>query len=81
MLQSHIIQVDGVFLGAAVRLDRGYRFIATDIRMDDLDGTIWPTLADVNRLAGQLYRTGRFGTDHAHPSGAPGRRPAEPLSH
>lgn len=81
MLQSHIIQVDGVFLGAAVRLDRGYRFIATDIRMDDLDGTIWPTLADVNRLAGQLYRTGRFGAERAQPDPTPGLRPAEPLSH
>jgi hypothetical protein len=51
MLQSHVIEVDGTFVGAAVRLDRGYRFIATDMRLDDLDGSIWPTLADVQRLA------------------------------
>lgn len=51
MLQSHVIDIDGVFVGAAVRLDRGYRFIATDLRLDDLDGSIWPTLADVQRLA------------------------------
>jgi hypothetical protein len=61
MLQSHVIAIDGAFIGVAVRLDRGYRFVATDIRMDDLDGSIWPTLADVQRLAGQLFRTGRFG--------------------
>ncbi|MBN8871557.1 MAG: hypothetical protein J0H67_01865 [Rhodospirillales bacterium] len=60
MLQSHIIEVDGAFLGAAVRLDVGYRFIATDMRLDDLDGTIWPTLGQVKRLARQLYLTGRF---------------------
>ncbi len=47
MLQSHVIEIDGVFVGAAVRLDNGYRFIATDIRLDDLDGTIWPSLPDV----------------------------------
>ena len=61
MLQSHVIEIDGAFVGAAVRLDRGYRFIATDIRLDDLDGTIWPTLVDVKRLARRLYLTGHFG--------------------
>ena len=61
MLQSHIITIDGVFVGVAVRLDRGFRFVATDIRMDDLDGSLWPSLEHVQRLAGQLFRTGRFG--------------------
>ncbi len=60
MLQSHVIDVDGAFVGAAIRLDRGYRFIATDMRLEELDGTIWPTLADVKRLARGLCLTGRF---------------------
>jgi hypothetical protein len=60
MLQSHVITIDGAFVGAALRLDADYRFIAVDIRMDDLDGTIWPSLADVQRLAHRLYRTGRL---------------------
>lgn len=55
MLQSHIIEIDGAFVGAAVRLDRGYRFVATDVKLDDLDGSIWPTLADVQRLARRIY--------------------------
>lgn len=71
MLQSYVIDIDGVFVGAAVRLDTGYRFIATDIRLDDLDGTIWPDLADVKRLARRLFLTGRFG----EPRLAPDRRP------
>jgi hypothetical protein len=50
MLQSHIIEVDGVFAGAAVRIDRGYRFVATDFRLEELDSTIWPTLEDVQRV-------------------------------
>ena len=58
MLQSHTIDIDGVFVGAAVRLDRGYRFIATNMRLEELDQTIWPTLADVQRLARRLYLTG-----------------------
>jgi hypothetical protein len=60
MLQSHVIDVDGAFVGAAVRLDEGYRFIATDMKLDDLDGSIWPTLADVQRLARQMYIGVRF---------------------
>lgn len=60
MLQSHIIDVDGRFVGAAVRLDAGYRFIAIDMRLEELDSTIWPTLADVQRLARNLFLNGRF---------------------
>ena len=60
MIQSHVIDVDGVFVGVAVRLDTGYRFVATDFRLDDLDSTIWPTLADIRRLAHSLFLTGRF---------------------
>jgi hypothetical protein len=58
MIQSHVIDVDGVFVGAAVRLDTGYRFVATDFRLEQLDSTIWPTLAEVRRLARSLYLTG-----------------------
>ena len=43
MLQSHIIEIDGVFVGAAVRIDRGYRFVAIDFRLEELNSTIWPT--------------------------------------
>ena len=58
MLQSHVIDIDGAFVGAAVRLDKGYRFIATDMKLDELDGSIWPTLADVQRLARRIYLGG-----------------------
>ena len=56
MLQSHIIEIDGVFVGAAIRIDRGYRFVATDLRMEELDSSIWPTLADVRRVARRVYQ-------------------------
>ena len=56
MLQSHIIDIDGVFVGAAIRIDRGYRFVATDLRMEELDTSIWPTLADVQRVALRVYQ-------------------------
>jgi hypothetical protein len=59
MLQSHVIDIDGAFVGAAVRLDTGYRFIAIDMKLEELDGSVWPTLADVQRLARRLYNSGR----------------------
>jgi hypothetical protein len=68
MLQSHPIDIDGVFVGAAVRLDRGYRFIATNMRLEELDQTIWPTLDDVQRLARRLYLNGSFVEREAPPA-------------
>ena len=68
MLQSHVIVIDGTFVGAAVRLDTGYRFIATDFRMEDLDGTTWPTLEDVNRRAHRLFRSGNIAVQAPPPS-------------
>lgn len=58
MLQSHVIEIDGVFVGAAIRLDTGFRFIATDMRLEELDATVWPSLADVQRLARRVIGTG-----------------------
>jgi hypothetical protein len=57
MLQSYAIDIDGVFVGVAVRLDRGFRFVATDLRLHELDSTVWPTLADVQRVARGLCRS------------------------
>jgi hypothetical protein len=76
MLQSHTIDIDGVFVGAAVRLDRGYRFIATNMRLEELDQTIWPTLADVQRLARRLYLTGTLAAPEAAPTAPALRRVA-----
>ncbi len=61
MLQSHVIDINGTFVGAALRTDSGYRFIATDLRVEELDGSIRPSLSDIRQLARQLYLTGRFG--------------------
>ena len=63
MLQSHVIDIDGAFVGAAVRLDKGYRFIATDMKLDDLDGLIFPTLAEAQRPARRICLGGHVPTD------------------
>lgn len=59
MLQSHVIDVDGAFVGAAVRQADGFRFVAVDVRLDDLDGSVWPTLDEVRRQARAAFLLGR----------------------
>ncbi len=54
MLQSHVIEIDGNFVGAAVRQKDGYRFVAVDTRLEDLDGSVWPSLSDVHRVARRM---------------------------
>ena len=60
MSHSIPIEVDGIFVGAAVRQERGVRFIATDLRVAEMDQTFWPTAEDVLRAAKQVMNTGRF---------------------
>jgi hypothetical protein len=60
MLQSHVIEIDGVFVGAAVQNGTFYRFIAIDPRVEELDASVWPSLDDVRRLTRSLVRTGRL---------------------
>ena len=66
MIQSHIIDVNGTFVGAAVRLSAGYRFVAVDGRMESLNDTVWPNLMTVQKLARQLFIAGRFVQPEPH---------------
>jgi hypothetical protein len=59
MRQSRSIEVDGVFLGAAVEHELGFRFIAVDVRASEMDQSIWPTLDYAYRSARQLFKSGR----------------------
>lgn len=60
MLKSHVIEVDGAFVGAAVLLSDGYRFVAADLRVEEIDGSLWPSLQDARRVARHLFETGRL---------------------
>jgi hypothetical protein len=42
MLNSRVIEVDGIFLGAAIDLpaQEGWRFVAADTRVIDLNGHV-----------------------------------------
>jgi hypothetical protein len=58
MLKSVIVEACGVFVGAAVVQERGFRFVATHEKTRGLDGSVWPTLGDLQRVARTLYQTG-----------------------
>jgi hypothetical protein len=57
MRQSFPIEVDGVFLGAAVEHELGVRFIAVDVRVSEMDQSIWPNRDHAQRSARQLFRS------------------------
>ena len=61
MHQSRIIEVDGVFLGAALGLPgaEGWRIVAADAHLARLHGTVAASLAEVRRLARQTYFANR----------------------
>ena len=57
MMRSHIIEVDGVFLGAAVQHSAGYKFVAVAPQLTCLNGMVHPTLEDTRRLAIHALRS------------------------
>nr|WP_294543856.1 hypothetical protein [uncultured Rhodopila sp.] len=60
MRQSFPVEVDGVFLGAAVEHELGVRFIAVDVRVTEMDQSIWPNRDYARRSARQLFRSNRI---------------------
>ena len=60
MIQSHVIDVSGVFVGAAVKTSKNFRFVAVDPRLEDLDQSEWPSLSDIQRVAAHMIHTGRL---------------------
>jgi hypothetical protein len=61
MQTSKIVEVDGVFIGAAVLLPeaQGWRFVAADHRAESADGRTAPTLHDAQQLAKRAFFTSR----------------------
>ncbi len=56
MRQSYIIEIDGIFVGAAVFYGDGYTFKGVDSRMKDMDGQHFAQLSDVREAASRAYR-------------------------
>ena len=60
--QSHVIEVAGRFVGAAIRQSGRFRFVAVDPRAEEMDGSTWASLPDVRRVASHLvtFRQSEF---------------------
>lgn len=58
MRESEVIEVDGVFVGAAIASsERGERyFFAVDTRLKSMHGKVQPSLADVKLQAQRQFR-------------------------
>lgn len=59
MLQSHIVEIEGTFVGAAARQADGYRFKAVDVRLDALDGMVLPSLPELQRVVRAAFYAAR----------------------
>jgi hypothetical protein len=60
MLQSFVVDIDGAFVGVAVRLADGYKFISVGGRLEGMNGRVLPTLAELRRIARAAFLSGRL---------------------
>ena len=56
MRQSYIIEIDGIFVGAAAFYGDGYTFKGVDSRLKDIDGQHFSQLSEVREAASRTYR-------------------------
>ncbi len=61
MRQSYIIEIDGIFVGAAALYGDRYRFVGVDSRLKEMDGQHFAQLSEVREAASRTYR----GAPHA----------------
>jgi hypothetical protein len=61
MQKSKIVEVDGIFIGAAVLVSEaeGWRFVAADHRADEANGRVAPTLHEAQQLAKKAFFSSR----------------------
>jgi hypothetical protein len=57
--RPYAIESGGVTLGTAVTHELGVRFIAADVRVKDMDQSIWPSVRYARESAQQLFRSAR----------------------
>ncbi len=60
MIQSHVVEVDGVFVGAAITTATGVRFRAVHMMVEELDESVWRSPDDLHAAVRHLFKTGRL---------------------
>ncbi len=61
MIQSHVIEIGGTFVGAAIAASTGFRFRAVHAKVEELDESTWLSLDELKRAVRHLFTTGRLG--------------------
>ena len=56
MKQSYVIEIDGIFVGAAAFYGDSFRFVGVDARLKELDGQRFTDLSQVKEAATRTYR-------------------------
>jgi hypothetical protein len=52
---SESIEINGAVIGFVVNHQLGFRFIAANHRVTDMDQSVWPTLKSARQAARQLF--------------------------
>ena len=60
MLQSHVIEIGGIFVGAAITTTTEFRFRAVHSKVKDLDESTWRSLKDLNGAVQHLFTAGQL---------------------
>ena len=60
MIQSHVVEIDGTFVGAAISTTTGIQFHAVHLMVEELDDSVWPSLDDLRRAVRHLFTMGRL---------------------
>ena len=60
MLQSHVVEVGGTFVGAAITTRTALRFVSVHVRVDQLDESTWPSMDELNKAVRHLFLTGQL---------------------
>ena len=60
MIRSHVVDIAGVFAGAAVKKPTHFEFVAVHPRLSGIDRSEWPSLTELRRAAAHVMMTGRL---------------------
>ena len=65
MLQSHVVEIGGTFVGAAITTTTGFRFRAVHTKVEELDESTWRSLDELRTAVRHLFTTGQLSATRA----------------
>ena len=71
MKQSYVIEIDGIFVGAAALYGNRYRFVGIDSRLKEIDGQHFSELSEVREAASRMCRRAPFEPTRESPAHPP----------